>query len=116
MGFPPIVHPVASIGIKASIGDGSVVLAGAVVGPGASVGECCNVNTRAPLDHHGVLRDYASLAAGVITGGNVSIGEESAVSVGGNYHMKCFVKLDLCRTSGHASSSSGRMVSNSTTH
>ena len=82
VGFPPIVHPMASIGIKASIGDGSVVLAGAVVGPGASVGECCIVNTRASLDHHGVLRDYASLAPGVTAGGDVSIGEGSAVSIG----------------------------------
>ena len=80
--FPPIVHPVASIGIKASIGDGSVVLAGAVVGPGASVGECCIVNTRASLDHHGVLGDYASLAPGVTVGGDVSIGEGGAVAIG----------------------------------
>jgi sugar O-acyltransferase (sialic acid O-acetyltransferase NeuD family) len=80
--FPAIVHPTASIGTKATIGEGSVVLAGAVVGPGAKVGDGCLVNTRASLDHHGVLEDYASLAPGVTTGGNVSIGEGSAVSIG----------------------------------
>jgi len=80
--FPAIVHPSAVIGSRALIGDGSVLLAGAVIGPGARVGECCIVNTRASLDHHGVLRDYASLAPGVTTGGDVVIGEGSAVSIG----------------------------------
>ena len=40
------------------------------------------MNTRASLDHHGVMGAYASLAPGVATGGNVSIGEGSAVSIG----------------------------------
>jgi len=80
--FPAIIHPMASIGVKATIGDGSVVLSGAVVGPRACVGEYSIVNTRASIDHHGELGNYASLAPGVTTGGNVSIGEGSAVSIG----------------------------------
>ena len=40
------------------------------------------MNTRASLDHHGVLGDYASLAPGVTVGGDVSIGEGGAVAIG----------------------------------
>ncbi len=80
--FPPVVHPSAVVGSGARIGAGSVVLAGTVIGPGAHVEEGCIVNTGASLDHHGVLNDYASLAPGVTTGGNVRIGEGSAVSIG----------------------------------
>lgn len=80
--FPAIVHPAATVGFKASLGEGSVTLAGAVIGPGAQVGEGCIINTCASLDHHGVLADYASLAPGVTCGGNVKIGEGSAISIG----------------------------------
>jgi len=47
-----------------------------------TIGEGCIVNTRASLDHHGVLEDYASLAPAVTTGGNVSIGEGSVIAIG----------------------------------
>ena len=59
-------------------------MAGAVIGTGAVVGECCLVNTQASLDHDGYLSDFASLAPGVTTGGNVTIGPYTAISLGAN--------------------------------
>jgi sugar O-acyltransferase (sialic acid O-acetyltransferase NeuD family) len=82
MNFPPVVHPTATVGFCVNVGAGAVILSGAVVGPGSQIGEGCLVNTRASLDHHGALGDYASLAPGVTTGGNVRVGEGSAVSIG----------------------------------
>ena len=55
---------------------------GAVLGPDTRVGEHCIVNTGATLDHDGVLEDFSSLAPGVSAGGNVSIGELTAVAIG----------------------------------
>ena len=80
--FPTVVHPAATVGMEVSVGAGSVIFAGAVVGPGAQVGLGCIVNTRASLDHRGVMEDYSSLAPGVTTGGDVRIGEGSAVAMG----------------------------------
>jgi sugar O-acyltransferase (sialic acid O-acetyltransferase NeuD family) len=76
------IHPSAEIGLQATIGAGTVVMPGAVVNACASVGRCCIVNTRACLDHDSTLEDFASLAPGVVTGGNCRIGRYSAIGIG----------------------------------
>ena len=80
--FPTVIHPAATVAESASCESASLVLAGAVVGPGARLREGCWVNTSASLDHHGQMMPYASLAPGVVTGGNVRIGEGSAICIG----------------------------------
>jgi sugar O-acyltransferase (sialic acid O-acetyltransferase NeuD family) len=80
--FVRAVHPAASVGKGVEIGAGTAVMAGAVIGPDTRVGEHCIVNTGATLDHDGVLEDWASLAPGVSAGGNVTIGELTAVAIG----------------------------------
>ncbi|HEX7909812.1 MAG TPA: acetyltransferase [Paraburkholderia sp.] len=76
------VHPAASIGKATTIGAGTVVMAGAVINPSCRIGRGCIVNTRASLDHDGVMDDFSSLAPGVTTGGNCHIGSHAAVSIG----------------------------------
>jgi sugar O-acyltransferase (sialic acid O-acetyltransferase NeuD family) len=78
------VHPSAQVGRGASIGCGTVLMAGAVVNSDSRVGRFCIINSNASLDHDCALEDYASLAPGVITGGNVSIGTFSAAGLGAN--------------------------------
>jgi sugar O-acyltransferase (sialic acid O-acetyltransferase NeuD family) len=80
--FVTAVHPTAVIGKNATIGPGTVVMAGAVINTNCRIGSFCIVNTRASLDHDGVLADYASLAPGVTAGGSVAIGEFSAICIG----------------------------------
>jgi len=80
--FVRAVHPAASVGKGVEIGAGSAVMAGAVLGPDTRVGEHCIVNTGATLDHDGILEDFSSLAPGVAAGGNVNIGELTAVAIG----------------------------------
>jgi sugar O-acyltransferase (sialic acid O-acetyltransferase NeuD family) len=76
------VHPAASIGKGTTIDVGTVVMAGAVINPACRIGRGCIVNTRASLDHDGVMEDFSSLAPGVTTGGNCHIGKHAAVSIG----------------------------------
>lgn len=80
--FAAVVHGAAHVAADVAIGEGSVVFAGAVVNAGSRVGRFCIVNTRASLDHDGVLDDFASIAPGVTVGGNCSIGEHSAIGIG----------------------------------
>lgn len=77
-----VVHPTATIGKDVEIGDGTVVLAGAVINSASRVGRCCIVNTRASLDHDGMMGDYSSLAPGCVTGGNCKLGDYAAIGIG----------------------------------
>lgn len=80
--FVSIVHPAATIAESVLVSEGSIILAGATLNADARVGAHCIVNTQASLDHDSVLENFASLAPGVITGGNVHIGTCSAISLG----------------------------------
>jgi sugar O-acyltransferase (sialic acid O-acetyltransferase NeuD family) len=80
--FITAVHPSAQLARGVSLGRGTVVMAGAVVNSDSRVGSFCILNTNCSLDHDGIMEDYASLAPGAVTGGNVRIGAFSAVSLG----------------------------------
>jgi len=80
--FPVVKHPSAAIARTAEIGKGTAILACSHVGPGSQVGEFCILNTRSSIDHDCSMRDFASIAPGVSTGGLVRIGECSAIGVG----------------------------------
>lgn len=80
--FATLIHPKAAVAADARLGAGTVVMAGAVINPGTRVGDHCIVNTGANIDHDCDVHDFASLAPGVVTGGNVRIGTAAAVSIG----------------------------------
>ncbi len=80
--FATGIHPSAQIGKDVSIGEGSVIMAGVTINPSCKVGNFTIMNTQASLDHDGMLADFASLAPGVITGGNVQIDAFSAIGLG----------------------------------
>jgi sugar O-acyltransferase (sialic acid O-acetyltransferase NeuD family) len=80
--FPPIIHASATVSYFTDIGEGSIVMPSAVIGPNSNVGRFCLLNTRSSIDHDCIMRDYSSLAPAAATGGNVSIGLRSAISIG----------------------------------
>jgi sugar O-acyltransferase (sialic acid O-acetyltransferase NeuD family) len=82
--FITAVHPSANIARGVGIGAGSVLMAGAIVNSDSKIGEHCILNTKSALDHDCVMGDFSSLAPGVTTGGKVSIGAFSAISLGAN--------------------------------
>jgi sugar O-acyltransferase (sialic acid O-acetyltransferase NeuD family) len=80
--FISSLHPSVQIGSGVSIGDGSVLMAGAIVNSDSRIGRFCILNTKSSLDHDGVMEDFSSLAPNATTGGKVTIGGFSAVSLG----------------------------------
>ncbi|MFZ9004847.1 MAG: acetyltransferase [Robiginitalea sp.] len=80
--FVSAVHPSAIIGKDVSIGLGSVILPGAILNANAFVGDHCILNTKSSLDHDSKMGSYSSLAPGAFTGGNVIIGQGTAICLG----------------------------------
>lgn len=80
--FANAIHPNATIGNNVSLGVGIAIMAGAVINSGSTIEDFTIINTRASLDHDGKLSKFSSLAPNAVTGGNVTIGECSAVSIG----------------------------------
>lgn len=86
-----VIHPSAVVARDVEIGPGSLVLAGAVINTGSRVGTAAIVNTRASLDHDGEMKAYSCLLPGVVTGGNVVIGEFSCVCLGAHLSHKVVI-------------------------
>ena len=82
--FVKAVHPTATIGKDVVIGAGSVILPGAIVNANCIIGNHCILNTNSSLDHDSTMEDYSSLAPKVCTGGNLVLGEFSAICLGAN--------------------------------
>ncbi len=80
--FPAVVHPSAVVAEGVVLGAGTGVMAGAVLNPGCTIGRHCILNTGCRFDHESRLGDFASLAPGVVTGGNVTVGAGTAVCLG----------------------------------
>jgi sugar O-acyltransferase (sialic acid O-acetyltransferase NeuD family) len=76
------IHPTAIVAEDAAIGGGSMVVAGAIVNTGSSVGRSVILNTGCSLDHHSTVADFAHLAPGVRTGGEVEVGEGAFIGIG----------------------------------
>ena len=59
------------------IGEGSLIMPGVVINTETKIGKHCIINTSSSIDHHNYFKDYSSCGPGVITGGKVTIGENS---------------------------------------
>lgn len=80
--FVNAIHPSTIIGNNVTIGVGNVIMAGVIINPGATVRNFCFFATGAQLEHDCFLDDYASISAGAVTGGKVTIGKFSAITLG----------------------------------
>ena len=77
-----ITHPSSIIAGDVVMGPGTVVMAGAIINPNVTVGISCIINTNASIDHDCQIGDFSSIAPGTIIGGNVKIGNNSAICLG----------------------------------
>ncbi len=79
---PPIVHPTATVSVRAQIADGAFIGPHAVVNTRAVIGTGAIVNTGATVDHHCSVDAWAHVAPGAHLAGRVHIGEGVLFGVG----------------------------------
>lgn len=80
--FPSLIHKSSVVGVGTHIDEGTVVMPLSNIGPNSQVGKCCIVNTNSSIDHDCNFDDFSSIAPGVVSGGTVSVGKRTAISIG----------------------------------
>ncbi|WP_419870105.1 acetyltransferase [Chryseobacterium sp. CT-SW4] len=75
-------HPRAIISVRASIGEGTVVMPGATINSESRIGRHCIINTNASIDHDCIVHDFAHISPNAALAGGVEVGEGTHVGIG----------------------------------
>jgi sugar O-acyltransferase (sialic acid O-acetyltransferase NeuD family) len=82
--FVNCIHPNSSLGKDVILGEGNVLMAGTIINSSSRVKNHCILNTNSSIDHDCLMSNYSSIAPNVTVGGNVQIGDYSAIGIGSN--------------------------------
>ena len=77
-----LIHESAIVSPKATIGNGTVVMARSVVQADSTIGSHAILNTGSIVEHDNVIGDYAHISPGSTLTGNVRIGEGTHIGAG----------------------------------
>lgn len=77
-----VIHPRATLGTGVRLGRGVVALGNVVVNADTTVGDNVILNTACTVEHDNVISAHAHLAPGVVTAGEVRVGEGAFLAVG----------------------------------
>lgn len=77
--FPNVIHPQVSIAKSVEIGAGNQFFPQSNIGAGSVIEDFVIMNHLSSLDHESKIESFASFAPAAITGGNVQIGQRSAL-------------------------------------
>ncbi|WP_231427778.1 acetyltransferase [Pedobacter sp. Leaf250] len=80
--YKVLSHPKSAVSTRATIGEGSVIMAGATINSDAIIGKHCIINTNASVDHDCILKDFVHISPNSALAGNVQIGEGTHVGIG----------------------------------
>jgi len=80
--FPSLKHQSTEVGLYCKIGEGTILMPKTNIGTTSNIGSFCIINSNVSIDHNSDIKDFASLAPGVVTGGDIQIGFRTAVSIG----------------------------------
>jgi len=77
-----IISKNAIINENVDISEGTIVLSGSLINSGTKIGCHCIINNSTSINHDNFLDDFSSVGPGVVTGGNVKLGECSHLGIG----------------------------------
>lgn len=80
--FGTAIHKTALLSKRATVGEGTVVMAGVTVNADTQIGKHCIINTSASIDHDCVIGDYAHVSPNATLSGDVHIGEGTHFGAG----------------------------------
>jgi sugar O-acyltransferase (sialic acid O-acetyltransferase NeuD family) len=80
--FSRALHPSALISRRATIGEGSVLMAGVTVNSESTIGRHVILNTQCSVDHDCQINDYVHISPQVALAGNVKVGEGTHIGIG----------------------------------
>jgi len=75
------IHPSVIIGSNVTLGVGVIAMAGVIFNPGAFIGNFTFYATGCQIEHDCNIGDFASVSAGSVLGGFVSVGRYSAITM-----------------------------------
>tara|TARA_Y100000590_G_scaffold470580_1_gene666545 strand:- start:4116 stop:4802 length:687 start_codon:yes stop_codon:yes gene_type:complete len=79
--FAKIISKNAQISYGTKIGPGTVILSGVNININTSIGSNCLINNSCSINHDNKINNFASIAPGVITGGNVVVEKNSHIGI-----------------------------------
>ena len=80
--FVNAIHPSVIMGKNVELGFGVVMMAGVIVNPLAKIGNFTFFATGCQVEHDCIIEEFASVSAGSVMGGYVTIGKFSAITLG----------------------------------
>lgn len=80
--FATAIHPGTQISKRATVGEGSVLMAGILINADTTIGRHCIINTGCTIDHDCVVGDYAHISPNATLCGDVHVGEGTQIGAG----------------------------------
>ena len=87
-----IISKNCTINGNVKIGKGSIIVSGSVINNGTIIEKHCLINTTSSIDHDNIFEDYSSTGPGVITGGNVKLGQCSHLGIASTVKHQILIK------------------------
>ncbi|MCL4454976.1 MAG: acetyltransferase [Deinococcus sp.] len=80
--FATLVHPLAWIGNRVALGEGSIVCAGTLITTDIQIGQHVILNLDCTVGHDAQIEDFVTVAPSVNISGNVRVGQGSDLGTG----------------------------------
>ena len=90
-----LISKKALIADNVKIGDGSLVMPGCIINNDVNIRDHCIINTGSILEHDNKFENFSSSGPGVITGGNVFLGEASHIGIGSIVREKITINKNV---------------------
>ncbi|MDX6449352.1 MAG: hypothetical protein QOD08_1815 [Gaiellaceae bacterium] len=82
LGFSTIVHPLARVSTRSTLGEGTIASVGAIVAVNTRIGRHVILNRGALIGHDTIVGDYVTVGPGANVAGLCTIGDGAYVAMG----------------------------------